>query len=148
MIVFFPHSSLPFLAPAPQRVSKLRFILLSLQQQWPSPLSQSSISSVARARSLSLSPVRNPPGTLPNLLRTRSESIIIASATELLLLGSFRQISTSKYHFESEWFLFFGEISNFMEKMAQIYQILKSNPKKNSKSPDCYDKFQIGSQRI
>jgi hypothetical protein len=61
MIVFFPHSSLPCLAPAPQPVSKLCFILLYLQQQWPSPLSQSSISCVARARSLSLSPVRKPP---------------------------------------------------------------------------------------
>jgi hypothetical protein len=47
--------------------------LLYLQQQWPTPLSQSSIASVARARSLSLSPVRKPPP--PARSRTYSEPL-------------------------------------------------------------------------
>jgi hypothetical protein len=53
--------------------------LLYLQQQWPSPLSQSSISSVARARGLSrsvlgASPPLNAPDPTPNQVRVNHNS--------------------------------------------------------------------------
>jgi hypothetical protein len=46
----------------------------------------------------------------------------------------------TKLHQISTWKIWFQPIKGyFMEKMAQIHQISK---KKNSKSPDFYDKFQ------
>jgi len=141
MIVFFPHSSLPCLAPAPQRVSKLCFILLYVQQQWPSPLSQSSISSVARARSLSLSPVSKPPVRS----RTYSEpgpSQHNSFGNSFAFTGEFSPNFDLKISFRVGVIFIFWRNSSFHGKNGPNLPGFEEQQKKNSKSPDCYDKFQ------
>ncbi len=140
MIVFFPHSSLPCLAPAPKRSFALSCFIFSNNGH---RLSRKAPSLLKRARGLSRSLLCASPHLLhapepkPNQVRVNHNSF----GNSVAFTREFSPDSDLKISFRVGLFCFWRYFSFHGKKWPKFSRFWRTTKKNNSKSPDCYDKF-------